>query len=210
MAETKTGGYEDMRSYMDALEERGLLKHVTAEVDLKHEIGAIAARSLEQEGPALVFENIKGYSGMPLVVNLVSNNKQLGVAFGTEPDEAKIYEKLVFGMRNRIPSRIRQTGPVKEEVHKGDEVDLYKFPTPWWHEHDGGQYIATTAGLITRDPNTGNLNMGSYRAMIKDKNTVSWSGGTRSAAQPGGGDHILKSGAKGKPPPVALGLGRDP
>src|SRR5437870_10000486 len=208
--ETRTGGYEDMRSYMAALEERGLLKHVTVEVDLKHEIGAIAARSLEQEGPALVFENIKGYSGMPLVVNLVSNNQQLGVAFGTEPDEAKIYEKLVFGMRNRIPSRIRQTGPVKEEVHKGDEVDLFKFPTPWWHEHDGGQYIATTAGLITRDPDTGNLNMGSYRCMIKDKTTLSWAGGLRGRNNPSGGDHILMNEEQGKPTPIAIVLGMDP
>src|SRR5205807_1666585 len=115
--ETLTGGYEDMRSYMDALESAGLLKHVTAEVDLKHEIGAIAARSLEEGGPAIVFDNVKGYPGMPLVVNLVSNNRQLGLAFGTTPEEAKIYEKLVLGMRNRIPSRVRQTGPVKEEIH---------------------------------------------------------------------------------------------
>jgi UbiD family decarboxylase len=207
---TRSGGFEDMRSYMEALEEAGLLKHISAPADLKWEIGAIAAKSLEEGGPALVFDNVKGYEGQPLVVNLVANNKQLGLAFGTEADEAKIYEKLVFGMRNRIPSRIRQTGPVKEEIHHGDEVDLYQFPTPWWHEHDGGQYIATTAGLITRDPKTGNLNMGSYRAMIKDKNTVSWSGGTRGPNNPSGGDHILMNEAEGKPTPVAIVLGMDP
>jgi UbiD family decarboxylase len=209
-AQPKTGGYQDMRSYMDALEAAGLLQHVTPEVDLKHEIGAIAARSLEQGGPALVFDNVKGYAGMPLVVNLVSNNRQLGIAFDTEPDEAQIYERLVLGMRNRIPSRIRQTGPVKEEIERGDDVDLYRFPTPWWHEHDGGQYIATTAGLITRDPDTGNLNMGSYRAMIKDRNTVSWAGGTRGPNSNSGGDHILTNEARGKPTPVAIVLGMDP
>src|SRR5581483_2079696 len=122
-AQTRTGGYRDIREYMDALEAAGMLKHVTAEVDLKYEIGAIAARSLEEGGPALVFENIKGYPDMPLVVNLVSNNRQLGLAFGTGPDEAKIYQKLVDGMRNRIPSRIVRTGPVKEEIERGDEVD---------------------------------------------------------------------------------------
>lgn len=209
-AQTRTGGFEDMRSYMAALEEAGLLKHVTAEVNLKWEIGAIAARSLEQGGPALVFENIAGYPGMPLVVNLVSNNRQLALAFGTEPDEAKIYEKLVQGLQNRIPSRIVQTGPVKEEIYHGDQVDLYKFPTPWWHEHDGGQYIATTAGLITRDPVTGILNMGSYRCMIKDRNTVSWSGGTRGRKNPSGGDHILMNEEQGRPTPVAIVLGMDP
>ncbi len=207
---TKTGGYKDIRSYLAALEEHGMLKHITAEVDLKHEIGTIAAKSLEEVGPALVFENIKGYEGMPLAVNLVANNKQLGLAFGTEPEEAKIYEKLVGGMQERIPSRIVQSGPVKEEVYHGDDVDLYKFPTPWWHEHDGGQYIATTAGLITRNPETGEINMGSYRAMIKDKNTLSWAGGLRSRANPSGGDHILMNEEKGLPTPIAIVLGMDP
>lgn len=210
---TRTGGYQDCRSYMEALEAAGLLKHITAEVDLKHEIGAIAARSLEQGGPALVFENIEGYPGMPLAVNLVSNAQQLGIAFGTEPDEAKIHEKIVLGLRNRIPSRIRQTGPVKQEIYHGDEVDLYKFPTPIWHEHDGGQYIATTAGLITRDPDSGNLNMGSYRCMIRSKNTVSWSNGIRGSGAGGdrsGGDHILANEAKGLRTPVAIVLGMDP
>jgi len=207
---TKTGGYKDIREYLDALEAAGMLKHITAEVDLTHEIGAIAAKSLEEGGPALVFENIKGYPGMPLAVNLVANNKQLGLAFGTEPDEAKIYERLVGGMQNRIPSRIVQTGPVKEEIVQGDDVDLLKFPTPTWHEHDGGQFIATTAGLITRNPDTGELNMGSYRAMIKDKNTVSWSGGTRSREHPSGGDHILMNEERGQETPVAIVLGMDP
>lgn len=212
MAKTATarGGYTDIREYMAALEEAGLLQHITAEVDLEHEIGAIAARSLEQGGPALVFENIKGYAGMPLVVNLVANNRQLGLAFGTEDDEARIYEKLVQGMKSRFPSRIVPTGPVKEEVYHGDDVDLYKFPTPTWHEHDGGQYIATTAGLITRDPDTGNLNVGSYRAMIKDKTTLSWAGGIRGPGRGSGGDHILQNEAEGKATPVAIVLGMDP
>ena len=56
--EKKTGGYQDIREYLDALEENGLLKHVTAPVDLKHEIGAIASRQLERGGPAVMFENI--------------------------------------------------------------------------------------------------------------------------------------------------------
>ncbi|MPZ13546.1 MAG: hypothetical protein GEU73_03845 [Chloroflexi bacterium] len=209
-SETKTGGYTDIREYLAALDEHELLKRITAEVDLTHEVGAIAARVLERGGPALMFENIKGYPGMSLVVNLVGAPAQLGVAFGTDAEEPQIYAKIVQGMQNRIPSRIRPTGPVKEEIHRGDEVDLSAFPTPWWHEHDGGQYIATTAGLITRDPNTGNLNMGSYRCMIKDKNTVTWSGGTRTQRDPGGGDHILANEAKGLPTPVAIVLGMDP
>ena len=51
--------YKDMREYMDLLESQGLLKRIREEVDLKFEIGAITARSLERGGPALLFENVK-------------------------------------------------------------------------------------------------------------------------------------------------------
>ena len=80
--------YVDLHEYLALLEERGLLKRVTAEVDLEFEISAIAARSLEQHGPALLFENVKGYPGMPLVCNRISNIDQVALAFNAEPDEA--------------------------------------------------------------------------------------------------------------------------
>ena len=64
--------YKDMREYTRLLEERGLLQHVTARVDLKHEVGAILTRALERKGPAIVFDNIAGYEGKPLVSNIIS------------------------------------------------------------------------------------------------------------------------------------------
>src|SRR5919199_4179058 len=95
-------GYVDMREYLALLERRGLLKRITAEVDLEHEVGAIAARSLEQRGPALLFENVRGYPGMPLVCNLISNLDQVALAFNVEPDEAAIHQRVVDGMNQRI------------------------------------------------------------------------------------------------------------
>lgn len=208
--EVRVAGFKDIREYLDALDQAGLLKRIAARVDLEHEIGAICSRALERGGPALVFENIKGYEGMPLVANLLSSTRHLALAFRTDEDEQQVYEQIVRGMQNRIPSAIRPTGPCKEEIYRGDDVDLYKFPTPFWHEKDGGQYIGTTSGFITRDPSTGNLNMGSYRSMIKDKNTLSLSGGTRTPRDPGGGDHILANEAKGLSTPMAIALGMDP
>ena len=79
--------YKDLREYLKLLESAGLLHRIKAEVDLKHEIGAIAARSLDRKGPALLFENVKGYAGMPLVANIISTTKQIAVAFNTEADE---------------------------------------------------------------------------------------------------------------------------
>ena len=181
--------YTDMRDFIRLLDEKGLVHHVTAEVDPVFELGAITARSLERQGPAIIFDNVKGYPDKPMVVNLLSTIEQVALAYGTESDEAKIHERVVDGMNHRLPSVEVDSGPCKDVIVSGDAVDLDFIPTPVWHEHDGGQYLATTAGVVTRDPITGILNIGLYRAMIKDKQTLSLSGGVRgreSSTGPGG------------------------
>jgi phenyl-phosphate phosphatase/carboxylase subunit beta len=205
--------YKDLREYLQLLESAGLLHRIKAEVDLKHEIGAIAARSLERKGPALLFENVKGYAGMPLVTNIISTTEQLAVAFNTEADEEKIHERIVAGMRHRIPSITLPSGPCKDVIIMGEGIDIDMIPTPYWHEQDGGRYLGTTAGIVTRDPITGCLNMGSYRVMIKDRYTLSMAGGLRgreSSTGPGGGDHILDNENTGRPTPIAIVMGMDP
>ena len=209
-------GYIDMREYLALLEDRGLLKRISADVDLKFEIGAIAARSLEQHGPALFFENVRGYPRMPLVCNLISNIEQVALAFNVPPDEAAIHQRVVEGMNHRIPSEElpKSAAACKEVIIPEDQVDIFAaLPTPWWHELDGGQYLGTTAGIVTRDPVTGILNMGAYRIMLKDKTTLSMSGGVRgrnSSTGPGGGDHILSNEELGRPTPIAIVMGMDP
>lgn len=210
--------YRDLREYLTLLEGSGLLKRIKAEVDLKHEIGAICARSLDRKGPGLLFENIKGYKGIPIVANILSTIEQVAIAFGTEPDVRKICDLIEAGKNHSIAPQIVEAGRCQEEVHTGKEVDLYEFPTPWWHEGDGGQYIGTTAGVITADPDTGYLNMGLYRVMIRDKNTLTveikgshpigevveaWRGY-------GGHVHIFKNEARGKATPIAIAIGMDP
>lgn len=215
--------YIDLREYLNLLEENGLLKRVRAKVRLKHEIGAICARSLDKNGPALFFENIDGYEGMKLVSNIISTPAQLGIAFGTDPIEDRIYEKIITGMKVRTPCKTVSGGPCKENIYRGDQVDLYRFPTPYWHELDGGAYMGTAAGCITRDPLTGVLNVGTYRCMIQDKTTLSLAGGVRGQfrKQPvrastgptlndSGGDHILCNEEQGLPTPIAIVLGMDP
>jgi UbiD family decarboxylase len=209
-------GYVDLREYLALLEEKGLLKRIKAEVDLKYEIGAIAARALDEHGPALLFENVQGYPGMPLVCNLISTIDQVALAFNVEPDEAAIHARVVQGMDHRIPSEEvpRSAATCKDVIIPQDQVDIFAaLPTPWWHELDGGQYLGTTAGIVTRDPLTGILNMGAYRVMLKDRTTVSMSGGTRgrtSSTGPGGGDHILSNEEMGRPTPIAIVMGMDP
>jgi UbiD family decarboxylase len=194
--------YRDLREYLGLLEAKGLLQRVTVPVDLRYEIGAICARAQERGGPGLLFERVKGYEGKPLVSNIIYSVEQLALAFNTEPDQDAIYEIIVEGHRNRTPSMVLETGPCKEEKYFGDEVDLYAIPTPWWHELDGGQYLGTSAGVIDRHPETGVLNMGTYRAMIVDKNTLTLSGQIS--------PRIERSWAQGQPHQVAIAVGMDP
>lgn len=201
-AQNRQVDYKDMREYMQILEQKGLLMHVTAPVDLEHEVGAILTRSLERKGPAIVFDNIKGYEGKPLVSNIISTVDQLAVAFNCEPDPDTMYAIIVDGHNNRIASLNVETGPCKEVIATGDDIDLYEMPTPYWHELDGGQYIGTAAGVITRDPDTGIINMGTYRAMIVDRNHLTISGQLR--------NHVMRNDAQGKPTPVAIAIGMDP
>lgn len=210
---TGTVGYGDLREYLQLLESKGLLKRITAEVDGDVELGAIVARSLERKGPALMFENVKGYKGVPIVANIISTTEQLAVTFGAPPDEEQIHRRVVEGMTKRIASVTLPTGPCKEVIVTGDDIDIDFVPTPRWHEYDGGRFIGTTTGFVTRDPLNGNLNMGSYRVMIKDKKTLSMAGGIRGRATStgaGGGDHILDNEKNGLPTPVAIVVGMDP
>jgi 4-hydroxy-3-polyprenylbenzoate decarboxylase len=69
---------------------------------------------------------------------------------------------------------IVKNGPIKENALTGDEIDIYKVPTPKWHTHDGGRYIGTGVVTITRDPKDGWVNCGTYRVMIQDKTTLAF------------------------------------
>ena len=64
------------------------------------------------------------------------------------------------------------TGPVKDVIIRGDAVDQTEFPVPRWHFLEGGRYIHTFSGIVTRDPETRVMNVGIYRGMIGRKDTA--------------------------------------
>ena len=55
----------------------------------------------------------------------------------------------------RIPPRYVNNGPIFENIIIGDQVDVTIFPTPKWHDADGGRYIGTGSFNVTRDPDEG-------------------------------------------------------
>jgi UbiD family decarboxylase len=98
------------------------------------------------------------------------------------------------------------SGPVMENVHTGDEIDLFEFPTPKWHKQDGGRYIGTGNLVIQKDPDEGWVNIGTYRVQVQDRNTATiYIGPSRH------GNIIRKKyWEKGLPCPVVVVCGCDP
>ena len=105
-----------------------------------------------------------------------------------------------------IKPNIVTTGPVFENVERGDQIDLMKFPVPRWHAGDGGRYLGTAHLVITRDPETGVENVGCYRVMLQDKDKV----GLYISPGKHGKMHYEKAMKAGKPFPVAMAFGQHP
>ena len=59
-----------------------------------------------------------------------------------------------------IKPRVVNTGPLIENAATGADVDMLRFPTPTWHEHDGGRYLGTGCAVIMKDPDSDWVNRG--------------------------------------------------
>jgi 4-hydroxy-3-polyprenylbenzoate decarboxylase len=205
-------GFMDQRQWLMLLEKEGELKRISAEVDWNREIGALTRKVLERRGPALLFENITGYSQgrcTRLFTNGLGSRARLALALGFAKDVSnpEMVQYVMQKNREMIKPRLVQTGPVKEHIIKGAEVDLTAFPVPKWHYLDGGRYINTFSGIVTRDPDTGIQNVGIYRGMIGKRNTIP------SLIIKGGqhwGQHFVTYASRGEPMPVACVIGWDP
>lgn len=168
--------YRDLRGWMTQVEELGELK-VVQKADWDVEIGVITEIVMNRHGPALLFDNITGYpAGYRIVANALGGPKRLAYTLGL-PTDRDIKELVPLWQQKKaalrpIPPKVVKDGPVMENVYRGEDVDLLKFPTPKWHEHDGGRYIGTGSVDITRDPEEGWVNLGCYRVMVHERNQV--------------------------------------
>jgi UbiD family decarboxylase len=205
-------GFMDMRQWIALLEKEGELRRITAEVDWDREIGAIARRVLEKKGPALLFENIKGYRDgrcTKLFVSALGARSRLALALGLPRDvpNRDLVQHVMKKNRETIAPVVVAGGPVKDVVLRGSAIDQTELPVPKWHYLEGGRYIHTFSGIVTRDPQTQVMNVGIYRGMIGQKDTTPFlliKGGQHWGA------HFVKWAAMGQPMPVACVIGWDP
>lgn len=198
-------GSPSLRSWLYRLEEHGQLRRIKARVDWDQEIGALARINLGLGGPGLLFENIKDYRNgrcTKFFTSGMGNKTQVclmaNLPTDTSDKEIVRYFKRVYEQPIG-PVRI-DSGPVKENIVKGREVNLLDFPVPKWHCLDGGRYLDTFCGVVTKDPETGHTNIGIYRGQVLDRNKV----GKLLIPTQNWGAHFGKHRGSKKPMPVAV------
>ncbi len=207
---------DDLRDWLAKVEAMGQLKQIKG-ADWNLEIGAVSSllNTENGENPALLFDDIKGYpTGYRVLTCTTNKTDRLELTFNL-PKSASGME-LVKAMCGKLPEwesrlpeypyELVETGPVLENVKAGKDVNLFHLPVPKWHEKDGGRYIGTGDAIITQDPETGDVNLGTYRIMVHDERT------TGLYISPGkhGRTHYEKYHAMGKPCPVAMSFGHHP
>jgi 4-hydroxy-3-polyprenylbenzoate decarboxylase len=196
-----------MRDFITACEEEGVLRRIKAEVDWNLELSHIAKLNEEKGGPALLFENVKDYAS-PIITSVCTTSERLALIMGMPRDTTLVglMEHWVKIGDEKIPPEWVESAPCKENVMTGDEVDLFKFPAPKWYPLDGGRYFGTAHFIITKDPETGWINLGTYRSQLLDKNHL----GTQFIKGKHADIMLKKYQAMGKPMPVACVIGCDP
>ena len=216
--------YKDLREFLKRLEQEGELKRIPAEVDWKLEVTEITDRVTKRGGPALLFENIKGYK-TPLAINLFGSHRRMCLALEVNDyqevadriqgfldfktpegllDKLKLLPKL--GELGAFFPKTVRSGPCQEVV-KRDHFSLLDFPILQCWPQDGGRYI-TFPLVFTRNPETGKRNVGVYRMQVFDERTTAMHWQT----QKHGAEHFRRARSKfgaGKME-VAVAIGADP
>ena len=164
---------QDLRSYLDLIKRRkpDELVIVSREMDPAYEVTAAVVK-LEKEArrrPVLVFENVRG-SRFPVLTNLHASRSRLALAMSCAPEE--LLRTYLRAMEKPIPPRVTPTGPVKDVILTGDQVNLYELPQIVHHEGDAGPYL-TAAISFAKDPTSETWNCAYNRLMVKGRDTTS-------------------------------------
>ncbi len=215
MKRSEKGNPLDLRAWLDEVEKFGELERVPG-ADWNLEIGTISELNVKNRAaPALLFDEIKGYPGgfRVLTCSTASPARLSSILrLGVERSHHALVQKL-RGKPAQWQAEAPKydpvhvpTGPALENSRSGEAVDLLAFPSPMWHEKDGGRYIGTGCSVVTKDFDSDWVNVGTYRVMIHDRNFVGLDmvPGKHGAIQY---DKYMKA---GKPFPVVIVCGADP
>ncbi|HEX5512445.1 MAG TPA: UbiD family decarboxylase [Actinomycetales bacterium] len=151
-----------LREQLDRLEAFGQLQHVDVVTDPRFEVAAVAQRA-SRGGPALRFRQIKGHQ-LDVVLGTDATRERIGLTLGVPPSE--VASRYLEALTSPIAPVVQASGPVKEVVRIGDDVDvLSELPVLTHFEHDGGPYI-TSGIVVAEDPETGVRNVSYHRMQV--------------------------------------------
>ncbi len=218
--------YRDLRDFILDLEEKGELLRIKDKVSPILEITEIADKvmKLPNGGKALLFENVEGYEGIPVLINAFGSERRMKMALGVEnfedigwtlyrilkPEVPNTFlDKLkkipeLKKLNDALPKKVK-SGPVKEIIKVGRDINIFDFPVLKCWPKDGGRFI-TLPQVISKDPETGLRNVGMYRIQLldRDKIILHWQ------IHKGGAKHYWKYKERGEKIPVAVAIGGDP
>lgn len=206
--------HRDLRDWLESIDRLDELKIIRgAHWDL--EMGGLAelvSREARGAAPAMLFDEIIGFpAGHRVLFGQLDSVRRLALTLQLSLDEPS-KGACVRACRERLrtmsllPATLLKAGKVQENTLCGDDIDLYRFPLPRHHELDGGRYFGTAHCVISQDPDTGWVNLGTYRCMAMSKNTVGLH------ISPGRHGRVMreKSFERGEPFKVAIAVGADP
>lgn len=180
---------KNLRDFINLLEANGELIRIKDEVDCVLEITEVADKIVKGGGPALLFENVRGYR-VPVLMNLFGSLKRISLAMEVD-DISEISDRidklfnltqqegilntigllisLASDLKGVMPKLVKRGG-CKEEIHIED-ASLAEFPILKCWPYDASKFI-TYPLVFTKDPENGAMNCGVYRMQVYDGRTT--------------------------------------
>ncbi|MPZ15534.1 MAG: UbiD family decarboxylase [Chloroflexi bacterium] len=203
--------YADLRDWIRHIDAMGQLKTVHG-ANVDEDIGQATDVLHHTPGsPAAIFENVAGYRpGFRVLVNSFNTHPRIAFTLGIPHDVPlaemqEAWRKRLHAFQPVAPVEVSD-GPVMANVMRGDDVNVLIFPAPKWHPMDGGRYLGTGSFDVTRDPDEGWVNCGTYRVMVHNEKQVGY------YISPGKHGRIQRQKYfdRGEPCPVAMVIGSHP
>ena len=216
--------WKTLKRWMNHLESRGEMLRIARPVDIVYEAGAIADLLVKNDGPAVLFEKPRladgSISKIPLVMNIFGSNDRTLRALGAS-HETEVGDRMVAMMKPDIGAYMRAPWKALPLVRdalampprkkwRGNcqrvrlDTDLTKLPIPKTWPMDGGHFV-TLPLVVTKDPKSGEHNLGMYRAQVFSPKEI----GLHWQIHKHGADHAAATGENQKMP-VAICMGGPP
>jgi UbiD family decarboxylase len=222
-ATRNSGPRLDLQEHLADLEAAGLLVRIDRPINKDTELNPLVRWQFiggvpEDRRRAFLFTHVTDSKGrrydMPVVVGALASSPEIyALGMGRAVDE--IGEAWMKAIANPIPPVATNDAPCQEIVITGDELrrpggGLRSLPVPVSTPgFDAAPYLTATL-CVTRDPETGVRNMGTYRSALKAPDRLVVRMVAREATGAGGFLHWLKYRERGERMPIAIVVGCAP